>query len=189
MYPGLSSHIFVVVAAGFAASCASSVPSEEVQPENYAVYDAIIEHFHSDYQTAVVLEQTEGYDSLEDLITATDRIGAGPETIQDFSDNVDKRMVLDEDLFRSGKRVIVMNDADYREVFGVPPYWENFFEVYPDSHGYVTFSAPGFGNGLTEALVYYMNIWDVVMAEGLVVYLEKQTGVWVVVKSEVIWIS
>lgn len=70
--------------------------------------------------------------------------------------------------------------------------WKRFYSHYPNSGGYIQFSAVGFNEGQTKALVYVAVHCGWLCGHGSYVFLEKRNGTWATVNlraSRCEWIS
>lgn len=67
--------------------------------------------------------------------------------------------------------------------------WEKFYKIYPDSRGYVRFSNAGFDEDKNSALIYYEASANSLGGIGVLLYLEKKRGEWIIAAESVLWVS
>lgn len=67
--------------------------------------------------------------------------------------------------------------------------WKKFYEAYPDSSGFWSFSTVGFNSSKTEAIVYAGHCCGVLCGRGTLFRLSKDAGQWRVMNWAVHWIS
>lgn len=67
--------------------------------------------------------------------------------------------------------------------------WKKFYEAYPDSSGFWSFSTIGFNSSKTEAVVYVAHNCGVLCGRGTLFRLSKNAGQWRVMNWAVHWIS
>jgi len=90
---------------------------------------------------------------------------------------------------------VLINDNELRKIFptGQPgstlDQWNAFYESYPGSAGYNSFSKVGFDNSKTTALVYFVNWCGPLCGTGTYVLVEKGENGWAVTEAAMMWIS
>ena len=67
--------------------------------------------------------------------------------------------------------------------------WKKFYEAYPGSHGYISFSNIGFNKAKDKALVYFVHWCMALCGTGHYILLSKDNGRWAVLEHSQIWIS
>ena len=67
--------------------------------------------------------------------------------------------------------------------------WKRFYEKYPGSHGYISFSNIGFNKAKDRALVYFVHWCMALCGTGHYISLSKQNDRWDVLEHARIWIS
>ena len=67
--------------------------------------------------------------------------------------------------------------------------WKKFYEAYPGSHGYISFSNIGFNKAKDKALVYFVHWCMALCGTGHYILLSKNNGRWAVLEHSQIWIS
>lgn len=67
--------------------------------------------------------------------------------------------------------------------------WKKFYELYPGSHGYISFSDVGFDREAGKALVYFVHWCGTLCGSGHYVLLSKAADGWQVMTRTMIWIS
>jgi hypothetical protein len=67
--------------------------------------------------------------------------------------------------------------------------WEEFYQKYPDSGGFISFSQVGFNSEMNQALVYFEHWCQSLCGSGIYVLLDKGKDGWKVTKRHRSWIS
>lgn len=81
---------------------------------------------------------------------------------------------------------------DFHEIMSsknVEDKWKSFYGKYPNSSGFITFSAVGFGIEKKHAVVYYEEYCGSLCAAGSYIFLEKESGIWKEVAQQGMWAS
>lgn len=178
--------------------------------EDYKVYDAVVRHMfrdgitrfdmnakvdqivirdrtHSDYALSPNKEFWENVKIL--LGSLSDETIAGYEHARKIE--IDVKAKLDIPFKYS-----LVSSEQVRKIFDsgtdfVPTIdqWTRFYEIYPKSGGYNSFSRVGFDKKGRQALVYFVNSCGSLCGTGTFVLLEKGENDWVVRSTARIWIS
>lgn len=168
-----------------------ATPTRTLQEETYAVYSAMIEHTilrnvkRTDIEihrpvTQVVIDNftVDGTKYLEHKVA-----GLTEDTKQSFLENNAKLGKLEEKFVLRVPYVLHEN----KQILGGT---DAFDEHYPGAQGLMFLSPIGFNKSHTQALVYVENtIGFGTGSSGYLVLMTKQTGVWQVVRVQLVWIS
>jgi hypothetical protein len=86
---------------------------------------------------------------------------------------------------------IVMSEADELALFsgGAEQGWQAFYARYPTALGVVSFSRVGFDAAKTHAVLSIGRQGGPTAGQGLWVVLERRSGAWFVLRSEIVWES
>jgi hypothetical protein len=187
-----------------AASGSVSSPKFNIEFEEYAVYSAVLRGMNKPLSNKSVMVVDHSLSPscpdllLEDRLCddgASDKAGPAepcPSTttlVNYIRANTHPRHLDDE--FDTERKHSMLNNDVFKEIFkdGCGGGWSTFFERYPDSGGYVTFSRVGFNGGGTQALVYVARRCGGLCGRGGYVFLEKKGGVWQTQRTLHPWIS
>ena len=81
-----------------------------------------------------------------------------------------------------------MNKGEYEQIFLANPYGERvFFDKYPQSNGFLSFSRPGIYKD--KAFIYGQMYSGSVASLGVFLILSKDKDQWVVAKEVSLWVS
>ena len=92
--------------------------------------------------------------------------------------------------FGPGLRYILVDHAEVDELRNHElDWWTSFYEKYPGSGGFITFSNVAFANNGNRALVYFVHWCGPVCGTGHYIVLGKNGNTWLVVNQAEMWIS
>jgi hypothetical protein len=83
---------------------------------------------------------------------------------------------------------ILITDAEIDQIFRNGG-WEEFYRLYPNSRGLVSFSRVGFNRNETQALLYFEHWYGEDAGEGYLVLLKKTQGEWKQIAQTNVWTS
>jgi hypothetical protein len=177
----------------------STEPAElsPITPEEYAVYDAVIESLFtpSGFEMIVMVDHTTpgisaDSPSPEEINYLKKEFGGSLEggTLTDFT-AVNDRSYLIGNHFSLDVPVVTDSYEQIEAIFAVEDGWEVFYDQYPNSQGVMRLSRVGFNAGLDQALVYVGNQAYYLAGEGDYVLLSKAGGEWKIEKTVLAWIS
>jgi hypothetical protein len=187
-----------------AASGNVASPRFNTESEEYAVYSAVLRGMHKlpANKSITVVDRSRSPACTDPLLEArlcdddgvSDTSGKAepcPSTttqINYIRANIQQRH-LDDHFDTERKHSMLANDV-FEDIFkdGCCG-WSAFFEKYPDSGGYVTFSRVGFNGSGTQALVYVVRMCGGLCGSGCYVFLEKKGGAWQTQRWLVLWLS
>lgn len=171
--------------------------SSSIPPEEYAVYNAMIENIFltSRVEMIVIVDQTmagisSGPASQQDLDFLQENLAPDlqAETVADFAAKNEFSYRV-ENHFSLDVPVVLLSNQAVDEIFAAEDGWERFYEQYPNSQGMMAISRVGFSPSKQQALIYVGNQADFLAGEGDYVLLLKEGGKWKVVKTILAWIS
>jgi hypothetical protein len=173
----------------------------EIEAEEYAVYSALInqgtEEENANRLLVIVKQPTpwvgfvekERDSFYEDLLKSSPALMA--ETVNDLkAKNKDHPQFTRR--FNITRPYVLVSEQELESLFskhGIGG-WEKFYEKYPESRGYATFSRIGFNPEKTQALVYRGHSCGGLCGGGSYILLVKINGAWTI-KGNVgpIWVS
>jgi hypothetical protein len=164
-------------------------------PEAYAVYASLIPEEWpvraAGAKRLVVRRETASYDQC---LPQPSALPAEWQPVLDSfkTENARVRIILPER--QLGRPYIVVPTEQIMSMFENRPLgdWEEFYDRYPDSGGFMEMSAVGFDGSKTHALVYIAHHCGGTCGGGTHHFLEKVDGVWRTAKvsmTQCIWIS
>jgi hypothetical protein len=179
-----------------------------VEDEN-AVYAAVIERvfdndrrykYHAPGPLALLVIKAEtALDSMGDRIAA-EHIAMGlndsirhwrstlpQEAVEDYRIKNREPRRLSDALKLQFKHVLV--ERDELEQYRKAKRWDKFYEKYPDSNGFLSFSRVGFDSGKSQAVVYLEHWCDELCGYSYYLVLSKDKEGWKVTKLDTGWIS
>jgi len=107
--------------------------------------------------------------------------------ITDYKKRNQETLVL-EDKLNINKKYHLMNKGEYEQIFLANPYGERvFFDKYPQSNGFLSFSRPGIYKD--KAFIYGQMYSGSVASLGVFLILSKDKDQWVVAKEVSLWVS
>ena len=186
-----------------AASGNVSSPRFNTELEEYAVYSAVLKGMHNPpaNKSIMVVDHSRSPDSTNPLLEGRlcdDRVSdtSGqpkpcPSTttqINYIRANSRPRDLNDE--FDTERKYSMLSNDVFEDIFkdGCSG-WCSFYEKYPDSGGYVTFSRVGFNGSGTQALVYVVRMCGGLCGSGGYCFLVKKGGAWQTQRWLQLWIS
>ncbi len=120
---------------------------------------------------------------------STSKDAPSQETAQDFLAKSDSNCAISSE-FADGKSHALLNQDVLDKTFKKgQDGWAKFYKLYPKAAGYWTFSRPGYNATGDEALLYVGHHCGWLCGTGHLYLLQKQSGDWVVVNRQMLWIS
>lgn len=198
--------LFLLLTVFFLSVC----PAFGQSPDEYKVYDAVIRHMFAGGVTRfdmnakidqiVIRDRThsayawgpdkENWDQVKiRLRSLSDETIAGYESARRAEVELKPKLDIPfKYLLMTDKRLsdLIPDRNDYDRSSG---YWKEFYEVYPKSAGYNSFSRVGFDKTKRQALVYFVNWCGRLCGTGSYLLIEKGQNGWEVKESAGIWIS
>jgi hypothetical protein len=164
----------------------------EIEDEEYAVYSALINDSTEDENVnrlLVIMDQPSAWtgfmeeerDSFyENILKSSPTLMA--ETVNDLKakNNEHHRFTR---RFNIKRRYLLVSGKVIDDLFsknGVGGGWEKFYQKYPETRGYATFSRVGFNADKTQALVYQAHSCGGLCGGGTYRLLIKTNGVWTI---------
>ncbi|WP_298116002.1 hypothetical protein [Flavobacterium sp.] len=166
--------------------------------EDYNVYAAIIDSYSAD---KFVLKQKtlSGYTFIDDYFIeqlSEDNPGFEPEMAATLVEVNQNPLYLEESFAISSTQVVLVSEAQLEYIFNdgySENDWNQFHDTFSNSesigYGYNQFSAVAYNADKTKALVETANVCGPLCGLGLLIYLEKENGIWIIKKSVQTWIS
>lgn len=153
------------------------------------VYEAVLKQmFGGDHAWRVLVVASQTGESMMYEHSGPDFDGVGADTFEDYREQnrspkrfgrlqtlPAKLVLLDR---REFSKMVRSRDGDG---------WTRFEEKYPDSNGFIEFSAVGFGRTRSEALVYVSRNCGTACAAGWYVLLRRDAGGWRVEEQLLSW--
>jgi DNA-binding transcriptional regulator/RsmH inhibitor MraZ len=164
-------------------------PRGEVDPDEYAVYRAAIEHLYGDaeYERYVILDRTARWIDADYGYFGANLPTLTRETYDDYEGRNQVTWPL-VDAFGLTTPVVLVGRAELAEIFADGG-WDEFYRRYPGAQGEMMLSRVGFDAGRTQALVYVGNQSHYLAGVGLAALLERTPAGWKVVGTAMLWIS
>jgi len=171
--------------------------SSPITPEEYAVYDAVIESLFlpSGVEMIVIGDHTAAGISAspasqQDLDYLKENMAPGleAETLADFVAKNESSYLI-EDHFSLEVPVVLLSNVQLEEFFSAEDGWNTFYSQFPNSQGVMTLSRVGFSVSKEQALMYVGNQADFLAGEGNYVLLSMEGGEWKVEMTVLAWIS
>jgi hypothetical protein len=159
---------------------------------DYQIINLILENYYSDYQLINIVQKTDGTSSLEiDYIkTAFERNDIEYDSLSliDYSEKNICYYYLSDNFPLEAVQLI--NPQELNCIFSNQDNgWEKYYQKYPESNGYLSFSRPGFNPEGNQAIIEYAWYGGYLAAEGYLVHLEKTGGSWKIAHHLITWIS
>jgi len=158
-------------------------PPDDLGEEVYGVYSRVIDHQFSNQKYLVLQQQTDTTvheDDCQDLY-ARNTSDLDSQTIDNYIENNKHSYNLDTD-FDTDTQVKLITLEELNSYEG----WESFHENYPETHGLLCVTRPGFNKDSTQSLFEYTWETGEDPSEHYMVYLEKREGKWDVMAHETI---
>ena len=83
----------------------------------------------------------------------------------------------------------VVLESQIEAIFSGNGWWEDFYKTFPDSRGYVQFTAPVYSGDRKHALIYVSHSCGGLCGTGWLIYLSKSNGRWEISARQMLWIS
>jgi len=159
---------------------------------DYQIINLILENYYSDYQFINIVQKTDDASSSEVDYIKVALIGQNIEydslSLLDYSEKNTFAYYLSYGLMIGSVQLI--NPMELDCIFSNQDYgWEKYYQKYPESNGYFSFSRPGFNQEGNEAIIEYGWFGGPLAAEGHLIILEKTDGSWKIVQHLLTWIS
>lgn len=178
--------------------------------DEYQVYDAVIRHMfaggitqfdmNAKIDQIVIRKQTfseyawgrdkENWEQVKfRLPSLTEETIAGYESVRNRESKLKAKLDIPY-------KYVFIADKTLESIFGntrnqnsTEETWKKFYEAYPSSAGYNSFSRVGFDKANRQALVYFVNWCRPLCGTGTYVLLEKGQNGWTVKGAGMMWIS
>lgn len=167
-----------------------------IDAEDYAVYVAVIKSHNSNN---FVIKQKTAFgmsfvDSNDNYIAALSQGNSGfePEMVTTLINNNINSLFLDYSFPISSTQVILVPEAQLDYIFNSDSFendWAQFYNSFPNTFGFNMFSAVAYNADKTKALLETGNACGPLCGQGVLYYLEKENGLWVIKKTVDTWIS
>lgn len=180
------------------ATHAGQAEPREVESEEYAVYNALIEarYIHDETRIIVINEETGTfyYDDQKQLLKELEYIRkklpvVTEDLTNDFKAKNNRHYSLKNNFKLTIPSVLVTKQAMDAIFKDTTKGWLDFYSRYPHSQGNLTLSRVAFNTKRDRALVYTGNQSDWLAGTGFYLYLEKAGGIWVIKNEQMTWIS
>jgi hypothetical protein len=175
--------------------------SDSVTAAEYAVYSALLNEIKispSDgikVKLLVINDQTKGpYKSCfpEEIAKWDGRIKAD-ELKPLFADLIEKNRGSKslDGKFSVNKKYVLLNVQNFSSIFKKKDFegWDDFYQKYPASSGYITFSRVGFNSDGTKAVIYRETVCGTLCGYGGYILLSKDNGAWKEIDGYGCWMS
>jgi hypothetical protein len=83
----------------------------------------------------------------------------------------------------------VVLESQIEAIFSGEGWWEEFYRTFPESRGYVQFTAPAYSEDGKHALIYVSHSCGGLCGTGWLIYLSKPNGKWEITARRMLWIS
>jgi hypothetical protein len=176
------------------ATATPRTPSDTpVTPDEYRVYDAVIDHLWPGDGQLIIEDQTD----IRHLQSATQQIGNNiaalkSETIDKFQLENQQEYPLSEQLNVHTNYVLISRNqlsSILSKGKDLNTGWEEFYRIYPGTQGFISFSRVGFDAQMTQALVYVGNPRGALNGVGYYLFLTQNNGLWIVRNQIPAWIA
>jgi hypothetical protein len=183
------------------ARCSPDETMKSTDPEEYAVYSALVKEMFSDSSAGmfVISKFTSGYRTSEPderqglmseqnfLTSKLDRDALGDY----ISKNRAGQSELLYGMLKLDAKHVLISDGETEEMFSASceKGWEKFYKKYPGAQGHMTFSRVGFNQKRDAAVVYIGNQSHCLAGAGYLVLMTKDGGAWKVTEKVMLWIS
>jgi hypothetical protein len=159
---------------------------------DYTIFNLIFSEYYPEYKYVNLIQRTDSIGSSNiDYIKWT---------LADQNIEYDSLMLTDyleknnSSYYLSGSLMInpvqLISPLELNCLFNYQDYfWEKYYQKYPESNGYFSFSRPGFNPEGNEAIIEYGWYAGNLAAEGYLVILEKTGSSWKIVHHLITWIS
>ena len=181
---------------------ANHATQADLAPEEYAVYAAVVSKLFAcekvtfDTQATVKLLVIKDHTTvdrlapkaLEDWEYVSRRLPSiSQETANDYKErNRGSHQIKDTFNLKIEYALVRKDELEHVLKSGG---WETFYEKYPDSGGYISFSRVGFNPERNQALIYFEHWCQMLCGSGIYVLLSKGEDGWKVASQYRIWIS
>lgn len=157
--------------------------------EEAEVYEAVLRQmFGGNHAWRVLVVASETSESKMYGHSGPDFDGAGADTFEDYraQNRVPKRF---RQLQSLPAKLVLLERKEFSKIFrsSGDDAWSRFEEKYPDSNGFIEFSAVGFDRARDEALVYVSRSCGSACAAGWYVLLRRDAGGWRVENQLLSW--
>lgn len=190
----------------FLSSCSSDDDAKQfpldqpsvIDAEDYNVYSAVINSFNEDI--VVLKQKTSSRMSFMDGVfvelLSEDNPGFELEMATTLVEVNQNPLYLEESFNVSSVPVVLVSEAQLEYIFNdgySENDWNQFHETFSNSesigYGYNEFSAVAYNADKTKALVETANVCGPLCGLGLLIYLEKENGIWIIKKRVETWVS
>ena len=169
---------------------------DEIAAEDYSIYSLIIERYSSE---KIVIAQRSGpgahlnedfpfYDNLKNNHTDIDDGLA-----QTYAEINASPVHFANEFSSDSKDVILLSTEELNYFFGRESHpdagWEEFYDLYGSSGGYLGFSRIAYSVDNTQAILEMSSYAGSLGGEGSIVYLKKVDGEWAIAEIVTTWIS
>jgi hypothetical protein len=195
--------ILLLIAQAPSSHMANADP-QQVSSEEYAVYTAVIEKlfagnkvtFDTQSPVKLLVIRSRTLDENHPLIkrheysweyTIKQLASISQDTIADYKAKNKELHPLKDSSNLKIKHVLVEDESLSRIL--KEGRWEEFYEQYPDSGGFISFSQVGFNPEMNQAFVYFEHWCQRLCGSGIYVLLDKGAEGWKVTKLHRAWIS
>jgi len=176
--------------------------SQELKPEEYAVYSAVLEQIYPSSPKMFVIysESSDREDLGENSVDYFEKNSASSQwgmstvkldkdMVKDYNDKNQKKYPMDKDSFSVDQEIVLLTEGESDAIFWGGGRWGEFNSKFPGSSGTIELSRVGFNNDKTEAILYFGNQQDRLMGQGFYLLLARNGDSWRIIDRCSIWIS
>lgn len=168
-----------------------------IDSEDYSVYSAVISSrgsgaFVIAQKTAFGMSFMEPDNSYVITSLSEGNPGFEPEMVTTLIENNVTPLFLDYSFPLSSAQVFLVSQVQLDYIFNSDSYdkdWIQFYNAFPNANGFNQFSAVAYNADKTKALLETGNICGPLCGLGILYYLEKENGLWIIKKTVDTWIS
>lgn len=199
--------LLIVLTLNFLFTCNQpNIP--KISNDEYVLYNAIIEYYcqESLHQYAVIYDSTCIDPIIKDFRNEPDKMDSlcilalfknWDDTLnyciaKDYYFKNKVSCEIDRKLFKSPRLDKLISVTQLNSVFStgdIDDSWNQFYNVFPNSIGYIKLSRVGFDKSMTRAILYAENYCGALCGAGDYFYLEKRNGTWELIERKGAWES
>ncbi len=152
------------------------------------VYETILDSMFIDSQTGtlVIRDSTDTWSHLDPTYVWQEFHMMDSSTFSDFIYRNQQSLPV-KACMNPPVRTIFLTDSTFRSIMASGG-WDAFYDIYPNSSGYLSFSSPGFNEYNTQALLYVSFMYHYLAGAGYLILLTRESA-WKIRKVITVWIS
>lgn len=173
------------------------VAADNLDDNEYQIYSLILDEKYTTSNYLLIEQETFSSSSIsfgnnyyESLKTENPNLDTT--IFGDFIEKNDKVHNLDKKFNNSTRSIVIISSEEIKYFFNSQDLnkdWNEFYENYPSSNGFIKFARVGFNVDKSQGIVEIGHYYGSLGADGFLIYVVKENNTWRIVEIINTWVS